>query len=311
MAAALKAPPYKFAVIVGDSGQLGLTFKYSRHIYSICTRYEFFPSSSLDAHENFRALKRFLDAYKPDLVINTIAYTSVDEAENNKEVSYVINALLPRTLAQWCFYNKAAIVHFSTDYVYDGTSKEPYPETTLPCPINQYGLDKLTGELYIMKETPDFYIFRTSALYSPFRVNFVKKIFSKLTNPKKQGPYRFNVVRDQFTVPTSSEFLLEYMFKIISKKALGVFHVVPSGYSSWYEFALMIRSEGIKWSNLSPRAPLISPTKTRKDHNGANRPEFSVLDNSKMAKLLRTTIPEWDEVFRDCSDELLSVLKVR
>lgn len=308
MVAAYKAPPHKRAVIIGNTGQLGLSLKFSKSLYSICRYFNFFITSHIDPHEIFRAVKSYLTAYKPDLVINTIAYTSVDAAEEDKLISYHINSVFPKILAEWCLKNDATLVHFSTDYVFDGRSNKPYKEEDSPNPINQYGYDKLTAELYIEQMTNNFYIFRTSALYSPFRVNFLKKIFHKLSHPKAKGGYSFNVVNDQITIPTSCDFLLEHMYKIISTKANGIYHVVPSNYCSWYEFARLIRSEAIRKGFLSSSAPMISPVKSTRFKSAAKRPLFSVLDNSKMAKALGIEIPSWDEIFRENCNEIFPLI---
>ncbi len=171
----------------------------------------------------------------PDIVINAAAYTDVDGCEDNPEACFAVNAEGVNNVGLVCKERNLKLVHFSTDYVFDGTKGEPYIETDAPNPINVYGQSKLQGELYLRALTDNFLIVRTSWLYGKHGKNFVKAIVSRA---QSGGP--LTVVNDQVGSPTSTVDLSRAVKVLIEEGHTGLFHVTNRGRCSWYDFAQKI-----------------------------------------------------------------------
>ncbi len=201
----------------------------------------------------------------PDVVINAAAYTDVDGCEDNKELAFDINGKAPGYIAQSCFLVGAKLVHFSTDYVFDGSKKE-YVESDLTCPINVYGESKLLGEGNIIENLNDYRIIRTSWLFGHNGRNFVKTML-KLSGEMDT----VSVVDDQFGKPTYTADLARKTAEIIGLSP-GVYHITNEGLCSWYEFASAVIGNAV---------PCSSDEFLRK----AKRPEYSVLLNTKTAPM--------------------------
>ena len=201
----------------------------------------------------------------PDVVINAAAYTDVDGCEDNKELALDINGKAPGHIAQGCFLVGAKLVHFSTDYVFDGSKKE-YVESDLTCPINVYGESKLLGEGNIIENLNDYRIIRTSWLFGLHGGNFVDTMLS--LSGKMDT---VSVVDDQFGKPTYTADLARKTAAIIGL-APGVYHITNDGICSWYEFASAVIGNAV---------PCSSDEFLRK----AKRPEYSVLVNTKTAPM--------------------------
>jgi len=219
----------------------------------------------------------FLSRTKPDVIINAAAYTAVDRAESEREAAFRINATAPGILAEEAKRLGALLVHFSTDYVFDGEKKSPYLEDDRPSPLNVYGESKLEGEKRVRASGCRHLILRTSWVYAPRGRNF----FLTMKNAKQ--PLR--VVDDQRGVPTSSRFLAEYTISLLRKNVEGVLHLVPSGETTWYGFARAILGE----------SAALTPIRSSEYPTPARRPANSVLDNRKAAALLGA-LPDWRDV---------------
>jgi len=201
----------------------------------------------------------------PDVVINAAAYTDVDRCEDNREIAFDVNGRAPGYIAQACSLVGATLVHFSTDYVFDG-SKEEYVESDHTIPINVYGESKMFGEMNIVESMNDYRIIRTSWLFGHYGRNFVEtmlKLSSEVDTVK--------VVDDQFGKPTFTADLAHKTVEIIGLEP-GIYHITNEGVCSWYEFASAI---------INNIVPCSSDEFVRK----AKRPRYSVLINTKTAPM--------------------------
>lgn len=217
-------------------------------------------TSSRDVH-------RALRSYRPDCVLNAAAFTAVDRAETETQEAFCVNALGSRNLAAAAYAVDSLLIHFSTDYVFDGSSHRPYHEFDATGPINRYGASKLAGEQYIRQLNPAHLIIRTSWLFGPDGHHFVDRILSQASTKPK-----LTVVRDQRGSPTYTPDLAEQTLKLFEQGLRGTVHVTNSGHCSWLEFA----QEVIRAAGLTTRVESISSSALGLK---ARRPANSVLEN--------------------------------
>lgn len=219
-------------------------------------------------------LRLLIEREDPDLVVNAIAYTQVDKAEEDSTEAYLINKSLPSLLGKAAKDAGVYLVHFSTDFVFDGKKQAPYTTEDEPNPLSTYGQSKLAGEKALLElDMPGLLIVRSAWLFGPGRTNFVKKM---LDLAKKQDLIR--VVHDQMGSPTYTPDLAEYTLELVKAKATGLFHVVNGGQASWCELA----AEAIRAAGLDAQVQAIS---TEDYPTPARRPQYSVLDTGKFAKV--------------------------
>ncbi len=218
-----------------------------------------------DLDNTVSAIKRI----RPDYLIHTAAYTDVDGSELDPEKAYLVNGTGTRNVTMACEEAGCPIIYISSDYVFDGTKKEPYSEWDAPNPINRYGISKLMGERFVSSLTNRFYIVRTSWLYGKNGKNFVDTITRLL--PEKE---EINVVDDQTGSPTFT-YDLAVKLKELVGRGYGIYHITNSSYCSWYEFASGIA--GLKSSKTR-----IKPVTSDKFSRPARRPAFSALDNTML-----------------------------
>lgn len=239
------------------------------------------------------ALIQMLNAIQPDILVNTAAYHHVDLCEQFPESAMLVNTNAPTMMAYYCKQNGVKFVHFSTDYVFDGTKGSFYTEDDEPNPLNQYGLSKRLGELGVMRVNPDSLILRVSALYGkhPCRakagLNFVQ-LMLKIASEKGE----VKVVRDEFVSPTSTFSIAQKLPELIDADLKGIVHLTSQGSCSWYEFAEAI-FEGAR-TNVRLLAATSSdfPAKTP-------RPANSVLENAVLKNARLNEMPHWRESLRD------------
>lgn len=229
------------------------------------------------------SVKNFLLKEKPDIVIHCAAYTDVNNAEYELEKARFINSYGTENIAKGCAEINAMIVYLSTDYVFDGKSTSPYLTTDKPNPINNYGLTKFEGEEAIKKYCKKYYIVRTSWLYGIHGSNFVEKMISLQNEPE------LKVVDDQIGCPTWTVELANGIIKLLETEEYGIHHICGSGSTSWYNFAKEIFSQ----MNLKVN---LKPCKTKDYPTPAKRPNFSVLDNSKICKNWKSALKSYLEL---------------
>lgn len=271
-------------LITGANGQLGREFSKALKI----KEEEFFTFSREEL--DIRDFKKIIDVFtqlKPKIVINCSAYNQVDRAEEEFDKALAVNSTGVANLALACRIIGALLIHYSTDYVFDGENKGLYTEEVLPNPINKYGLSKYLGEKQIESILDDYLIFRTSWVYGDGTQNFHYKLNQWVSN---LGYLR--VAADEFSVPTSTKTIVEITLKAVKKGLLGLFHLVNSGCASRYEWAK-------EYLSLQRINKFIYPAKQADFNLRAKRPYFSAMSNESISCALNITIPEWKEELKN------------
>ena len=235
---------------------------------------------------NFEFLKEKIGAVNPDVIFNAIAYTAVDNAEDDEQNAIAINKRLPEMLATLIKDTAVYCIHYSTDFVFSGKQYIPYTEKDVPEPCSVYGETKLAGEQALAK-LDNCAILRTAWLFGEGRKNFVSTI---LKYAQEKGSLR--VVSDQFGSPTYTKDLAEMSFLIMEHRGVGIFHTVNSGQASWCELA----SEAVKMLNLSV---FVEPIETKDWPTKAVRPAYSVLSTQKLQQLYGYTPRPWLQALQE------------
>lgn len=271
----------KNILVTGANGQLGACFKKISGNYP---DFNFVFKSSAEADiTNKSKLQRLFAEGNFDWVINCAAYTNVEKAESEEEKAFKINAEAAKHLAELCNENQAKLVHFSTDYVFDGKAEKPYIETDKTNPINVYGASKLKGEQLIAEVLKEHFILRTSWLYSEFGHNFYKTILRKIDEKAE-----LNITTSQTGTPTNANDLAKFVLEIIASenKDFGLYHFSNIGEATWYSFAKAI----LEFTGNSEEIRL---NESNNFKTIATRPEYSVLDKTKVQEKFHKKIPEW------------------
>jgi len=231
----------------------------------------------------YQDVKDAVKAFSPSVIINCGAYNYVDQAEKEKERAFRINALGIRNLAYICAQKKIFLIHYSTDYVFDGMKQDGlYTESDIPSPISVYGESKLLGEIWLKQEMHENYlIFRISWLYGHGKKNFIYKL---LQWTKTQEFIKISC--DEFSIPTSAITVANVSWEALEKGATGLFHLTNSGYCSRFEWARSIL-------NILNIKKFIKPVYMHEFNLPAKRPLFSAMDNSKISKFLAIEIKDW------------------
>ena len=270
-------------LITGANGQLGnsmraLSAGHPQHTYF------FTDVQELDICDE-QGVRDFVRGHAIDLIVNCAAYTAVDKAEDNPDLCDRLNHLAPVYLADAAEECGAALIHISTDYVFDGTAHVPYTEDDPPCPNSVYGRTKLAGEQEVMRRCTRAMIIRTAWLYSEYGNNFVKTMLRLGREREALG-----VVFDQIGTPTYAGDLARAIYAAIGHGIVpGIYHFSNEGVCSWYDFTLAIhRLAGITTCKVSPLHTDEYPAK-------APRPHYSVLDKTKIKRTLGIEIPHWEE----------------
>jgi dTDP-4-dehydrorhamnose reductase len=249
-------------------------------------------------------LPALVQEIKPDVIVNAAAYTAVDKAESEEELVTSVNGVSPGVLAEEANKIGALLVHYSTDYVFDGTKETPYTEEDMPNPINAYGRSKLKGEQAIHSVNTDYLIFRTSGVYAARGNNFLCTII-RLAQEKEE----LRVVADQVGAPTWARLIAETtsicLFKTINERYIGasnsgIYHLTSSGVTSWYDFAKYIVDRSRKFSINKLKS--IKPITTDEYPTTANRPVNSKLRTDKLENIFNVVMPSWEQSLDLCID---------
>ena len=278
----------KKILVTGANGQLGSELR----VLSVNSNHEFLFTdvAELDI-TNREAVDNYVSEHGTDIIVNCAAYTNVDKAEDDTEMADNINHLAVKNLAEVSAKYKLTLIHISTDYVFDGSKNTPYLETDPTAPLGVYGRTKLAGEKAVTDSGCDYLIIRTSWLYSSFGNNFVKTI-RRLTAEKDS----LKVVFDQVGTPTYAGDLAQAILKIIDSEKYadnaGIYHFSNEGVCSWYDFAIEIM-------NLSGNLCDIQPCHSDEFPSKVKRPNFSVLDKTKIKETFGLKIPYWKVSLRE------------
>lgn len=279
-------------LVTGVNGQLGSELRIKAQ--TSANRYFFTDVAELDITD-IDAIFKFTEANDIDLVVNCAAYTNVDKAEDDETTANLINRDAVENLAVACKMRNAMFVHVSTDYVFNGKSCLPLTEDQPTAPIGAYGRTKLAGERAIQDVGCRYMIFRTSWLYSEFGNNFVKTMM-RLTSERDS----LNVVFDQVGTPTYAADLASVIAYVIENNMLdneGIYHFSDEGVCSWFDFAVEIAALAGNTCNISPCHSSEFPSKVE-------RPNYSVLDKTKVKKTFSVSIPHWRESLKVCMQRL-------
>lgn len=232
----------------------------------------------------------------PDLIVNAAAHTAVDKAESEPELAHTLNALAPEVLAREAQACGAWLVHYSTDYVFDGLGSQPWTETDQPAPLNVYGQTKLEGELRIQAACPNHLILRTSWVYAARGGNFAKTML-RLAQERE----RLSVVADQWGAPTGAELLADATAHAIRQarqqsQLAGLYHLVAGGETSWHGYAshVIARARALK-PDLPLKASHIDPVPSSAFHAAAKRPSNSRLDTVRFQAAFGLHLPPWQQ----------------
>ena len=275
-------------LVIGSDGQLGLEFQKISNSYDSLS-WVFSTIKTLDLVK-LDTISSFLNDINPSVIINCAAYTSVDKAETESKLADLINHKAVDFISRWTSDNNKKLVHISTDYVFDGLSKLPLSENSITNPVNEYGRSKLKGEQVCLKNDPNSIVIRTSWLYSSFGNNFLKTMIELM---KKNNS--INIVNDQIGSPTYAYDLAKVILKIIMnyKNESGLFHYSNDGEISWFDFARSIK----ELYNLDCEIIGVS---SKEFKTLAKRPEYSLLNKSKIKTTFNLEIPNYKQSLKNC-----------
>jgi dTDP-4-dehydrorhamnose reductase len=243
------------------------------------------------------AVEATIGRERPDVIFNAAAYTAVDAAESSPELAMAVNAAGAGNISRAARIHGARVIHISTDYVFDGTAREPYRPDDRPAPINVYGESKLAGEIAVKGECPDHVIIRTSWVYGHTGRNFVRTMLRVADEGRE-----IRVVNDQHGCPTSSADLAAALIRVaeimVAAQVVGTYHFCNADPTTWYEFADAIFQErgGDK--------PKLIPISTEEFPTPAERPRWSVLDTTSFEKTFGIMPRPWRTALQDTMEKL-------
>ena len=273
----------KKVLVTGASGQLGQCFRKQEERFPDLD-FTFTSADELDL-TLFGMVDTFMKDHAFDYCINCAAYTNVEQAETRREMAFLMNSEAVRNLSQVCAENDTILIHFSTDYVFDGRKGSPYSEEDETNPLNVYGSSKLSGEHYIQQNMTKYIIFRTSWLYSDIGKNFFNTI-----QKKAESGAVFDIATSQKGTPTNAYDLADYVLNIISSEQnkFGIYHFSNLGEATWYEFAKEIL-------HLSGKLDQVELNEDNSFETMAVRPSYSVLSKDKALATFQGEISGWKE----------------
>ncbi|MCC4595781.1 dTDP-4-dehydrorhamnose reductase [Xanthomonas campestris pv. phormiicola] len=295
-------------LVFGANGQVGqeLLRALARHGPLLATtRSGRLPDGSACEIADFdqpQTLSALLDRLRPTAVVNAAAYTAVDRAEQERDAAHRANAEAPAAIAGWCAAHGLPLVHYSTDYVFDGQGTRPYPEDAPTAPLGVYGATKLAGEEAIRASGAQHLIFRTAWVYAAHGSNFLRTML-------RVGAERdeLRVVADQVGTPTPAALIADVTAQVLEQRAVaqsGTWHLTAAGETTWHGFAKAIFEEALA-AGLLARAPRVLPIATAEYPTPARRPAYSRLDICKLQRDFSLVLPQWRDglrrVMRECA----------
>jgi dTDP-4-dehydrorhamnose reductase len=252
-------------------------------------------------------LDRLLDRMAPDVIVNAAAYTAVDRAEQEEALATRINGDAVGELGAWAAAHGALVLHYSTDYVFDGNATAPYPVDAPTAPLGAYGRSKLAGEQALRASGADHLILRTAWVYAPHGHNFLRTML-RLGAEREE----LRVVADQRGAPTSTALIVRASLALLDRwfaqpgaraELCGIHHLVASGHTSWHGFASAIFDEAHA-RGLLAHVPHVLPISTADYPTPARRPAWSVLDNAGFEREVGIRLPDWRDGLRKVIEQL-------
>lgn len=287
-------------LLTGGNGQVGRELRRTLMVLgNVCA-----PGSTEFDLTDPDGMRDYIRKYRPDWIVNPAAYTAVDKAESERDLCRQVNVDGVRILAELAEATGAALIHFSTDYVFDGASTRPYREDDAPAPLNWYGRTKLDGERAVQASTQRALIFRTAWVYGAGGNNFVatmQRLFAERES--------VSVVDDQRGAPTWARAIAEATAQVLAQcrdpsvleRGAGLYHMSCAGETSWYEFARRIHDRMAEAG--TPRLATIQPIPTHEYPTPAARAAYSVLDNSRLQQVFGIRLPHWEKGFELAAPE--------
>jgi len=293
-------------LLFGGNGQLGQELRRALAPLGevvVTTRSGTLPDGTACETADFNApasLTALLDRVRPDVVVNAAAYTAVDRAEDDRDAAWRANAEAPGVIARWCAAAGVPLVHYSTDYVFDGQGSRPYREEDATAPLGAYGGSKLDGEQAIRAAGGRHLIFRTAWVYASHSANFLRTML-------RVGAERdvLRVVADQVGTPTPAALIADVTAQALQHPGglSGTWHLTANGETSWHGFAEAIFAEAVAAGKLA-RAPKVEAITTAEYPTPAKRPAYSRLDVSKLESDFGIVLPGWQDGLKRVIAEL-------
>lgn len=286
----------KKILLLGKNGQVGWELQRSLAPLSEVIALDSRSTEYCGDLTDLAGLVNTVDALKPDVIVNAAAHTAVDKAESEPELAHTVNALAPGVLAQAAQRCGAWLVHYSTDYVFDGSGEQPWLETDATGPLSVYGRTKLAGEQLIAKNCANHLIFRTSWVYAARGGNFAKTMLRLA-----QARERLTVINDQFGAPTGADLLADVTAHAIRSavaqpQLAGLYHLVAAGETTWHGYAHFVIEHAARVGvTLKTTPENIDSVPTSAFPTPATRPHNSRLDTHKLQAAFGLTLPNWQQ----------------
>lgn len=291
-------------LLLGKSGQLGWELQRSLAPLGEVIALDRLNQDGLCGDlTNLNGLRTTIATLQPDVIVNAAAYTAVDKAENELELVQLTNIQAPKVLAQEASKIGAWLIHYSTDYVFDGSGNEPWNENDKAEPLNQYGKSKLAGEQAIQDSRCKYLIFRTSWVYGSKGNNFAKTMLRLATDRKT-----LDVIDDQVGAPTSAALLADCTAHALRQavnepNVSGLYHLAASGQTTWYNYAKFVIKQ-VQSGGRELAVAEINPISTLEYPTPATRPHNSKLNTDKFCTTFGLTLPEWQQGVVRMLDEI-------
>lgn len=293
-------------LLFGKAGQVGWELERSLAVLGEVTVLGSRSQEMCGDFKNLEGLRESIQQIRPDVIVNAAAQTAVDKMEDEAELAYLVNAQAPALIAEEANKLNALMVHYSTDYVFDGSGTKPWLETDTTNPLSVYGKSKLEAEQAIIQSGCDYLIFRTSWVYAARGRNFAKTMY-RLAKERDT----LNVIADQVGAPTGAELIADVTAHVIpvalnDHSVSGIYHLVASGEVSWHGYASFVldycRNRGVEFL-VKPDA--VTPVPTSEFPTPASRPLNSRLNTTKLQKTFNLTLPNWQNGVIHMLDEFL------
>jgi dTDP-4-dehydrorhamnose reductase len=265
-------------LILGSNGQLGKQFK--RKLAERNIPFDA-PDEKNSDLTDFNGIEKVIRVSSPTVIINCAAYNAVEEAERKPDLAYLVNGKAVEHLAKICSRDRIFLVHYSSDYVFDGRKGTPYVETDKTNPLNIYGKSKLSGERGVQDNLEEYLLFRTSWVYGDGTQNFIHKLFSWASSNKE-----LKLSNDEVSVPTSTSDLAEFTLLALDKGLTGLYHLTNGGFASRYEWGKYVLQQ------LGKAVPVV-PVPMSSFPSAVQRPLFTAMSNRSLELALDVTIPDW------------------
>ena len=251
--------------------------------------FHFFGHAEFDLL-NPKLMAQRLAELQPQIVINTAAYNLVDRCETERELSWSVNATAPQQLAELCAGKKIRLVHYGTDYVFDGAKKSPYAETDAPNPLNHYAAGKFAGEQAVLRASPENLVLRTSWVFDWHPVQ--TKTFVHTVLKAVRECHALKSTTDQVSVPTFATDLAQWTLELLRRNSGGLFHAVNDEGVSRFDWTKIILEKAVR-AKLISAAPPVEPVLSSFFNSAMRRPDYTVMSNEKLSGLLGRDLGSW------------------